>query len=87
MEPRLRISANRNRLQTHKNSDLPSPSGPAAQPVTVAGLANFPNGDDQGKAAISAGLLAIAPLPAIRCAVAPGPAEVHDEGMGPALPH
>ena len=55
--------------------------------MTVAGLANFPNGDDQGKAAISAGLLAIAPLPAIRCAVAPGPAEVHDEGMGPALPH
>jgi len=55
--------------------------------VTAIGLANLANGDDRGKAAISAHLLAIAPLPAIRCAVAPGPAEVHDEGMGRALPH
>jgi hypothetical protein len=87
MEPRLRIFANANRLQTHKNSDPRSPTGPAAQPVTAAGLANLANGDDRGNAAIRAGLLAIVPLPAIRCAVAPGPAEVHDEGMGRALPH
>jgi hypothetical protein len=71
----------------HKNNDPRSPTGPAAQPVTAIGLANLANGDDRGKAAISAHLLAIAPLPAIRCAVAPGPAEVHDEGMGRALPH
>lgn len=71
----------------NKNSDPRSPTSPAARSVTGAGLANLANGDDRGKAAIRVGLLAIAPLPAIRCAVAPGPAEVHDERMGRALPH
>jgi hypothetical protein len=60
---------------------------PAAKPMAAAGLANLANGDDRGNAAIRAHLLAIAPLPAIRCAVAPGPAEVHDETMGRTLPH
>ena len=62
-------------------------TGPAAQPVAAAGLANLANGDDRGSAAIRARSLAIAALPAILCAVAPRPAEVHDERMGRTLPH
>ena len=88
IEPRLRISANANRRQTHKNSGSAFPlTGPAAQPVAAAGLANLANGHDRGSAPFAPAHLAIAALPATRCEVAPGPAEVHDETMGRALPN
>jgi hypothetical protein len=56
--------------------------GPAARPVAAAALANLANGYDRGNTAIRARSPAIAPLPAIFCAVAPGFAAVHDERMG-----